>query len=119
MQDINRLIDELLTRELRPNTREDLGTFRQELAAGTLSADDARYIRALHARVVEGGVPKTRETAEQEAVLSAKPDEVESLQAALAESRKRERALMAERDQLQSTVADLRRELGALKAGKG
>ena len=119
MQDINRLIDELLTRELRPNTREDLGTFRKELAAGTLSNDDARYIRALHARVVEGGVPTASAPADEDDAPNAKPAEIEGLKAELAASRQREQALIAERDQLHSTVADLRKELDALKAGKG
>ena len=121
MQDIDRLIDELLARELRPNTREDLGVFRQELAAGTLSAGDATYIRALHARVVGGGVPISQEEQEDDGQAAAKSTEVEMLQAELAESRRREQALAAERDQLQSTVAGLRRELDELRrdASKG
>ncbi len=45
--------------------------------------------------------------------------EVERLQAALAESQKREQALAAERDRLQGVVAELRKELAALKASKG
>ncbi len=116
--DLNRLIEELLARELRPNTREDIGTFRQELAAGTLSADDARYIRALHARVVEGGVPKARKIEEKNVQTSSEYTGSESLQAALAEARQREQALTAERDRLQNMVADLRREIDALKAEK-
>lgn len=113
--DLNGLIDELLTHEIRPNMREDLGTFRQQLAAGTLAADDARYVRALHARVVGGGVPKAQRK-NDDAQAAAEPSEVERLQAALAESQRREHALVAERDRLQSEVADLRRQLEALNA---
>jgi septal ring factor EnvC (AmiA/AmiB activator) len=107
--DLNKLIDELLERELRPNTREDLGTFRKELAAGTLSKDDARYIRGLHARVIGGGVPKAPDQADDDDHTA--PDEVARLQAELAQSRQREQALAAE-------VAELRKEIDALKAGK-
>ena len=113
--DINQLIDELLARELRPNTREDLGEFRQQNAAGTLAADDARYIRALHARVVGGGVPKAAKPSAGEATDGAAPSEVARLQAELAGVRQREQALAAERDQLQKTVAELRQEIDALK----
>jgi hypothetical protein len=116
MQDLNKLIDELLKRELRPNTREDLATWRKEIAAGTLSADDARYLRALHARVVEGVVPKARATPPDERGPSAHTSEGESLKSALAEAHQREQALAAERDRLQGEVAALRRELDALKA---
>ena len=83
MQDLNRLIDELLKRELRPSTREDLATWSKDIAAGTLSSDDDRYIRALHARVVTGGVPKARETPARDA---PSPSEIDSLKAALAEA---------------------------------
>jgi hypothetical protein len=109
--DLNTLIDELLARELRPNTREDLGTFREELAAGKLSADDAKYIRALHKRVVEGGAPKRK----AEPADDTEPGEAETLKASLADAQKREQALIAERDQLQKTVAELRQEIEALK----
>jgi hypothetical protein len=112
MQDLDKLIDELLKRELRPNTRDDLAAWRKEIAAGTLSADDQRYIRALHARVVGGGVPKARETPERNA---PSPFEIESLKAALAEAKQREQALVAERDRLQGEVAALRKELEASK----
>jgi FtsZ-binding cell division protein ZapB len=114
MQDLNKLIDELLARELRPNTREDLGEFRQQIAAGTLSADDDRYIRGLHERVVGGGVPKAKKRAETEGAAAP----VVGLQAELSALKQREQALVAERDQLQSTVAALRQELEALKSGK-
>ena len=117
MQDINKLIDELLKRELRPSTREDLEAWRKEIAAGTLSADDARYIRALHARIVEGGMPKAPEKPETEAP-SANSGDLESLRSALAESRQREAALIAERDRLQGEIAALRLEIAALKAAK-
>lgn len=113
--DLNRLIDELLKRELRPNTREDLGEFRQQLAAGTLAADDAKYIRALHARVVGGGVPTAEKPPSDGAQGAAAPSEVARLQAELAALRQREQALTAERDQLQKTVAELRQEIDALK----
>ena len=113
--DLNKLIDELLTRELRPNTREDLGEFRQQIAAGTLSADDDKYIRALHARVVGGGVPKAEKPQRDEATVGAAPSEVARLQAELAGVRQREQALAAERDQLQKTVAELREEIDALR----
>jgi len=116
--DLDRLIDELLKRDLRPNVREDLGTFRQQLAAGTLADDDARYIRALHTRVVKGGVPKAQPKEERDKA-AAKASEVERLQAALAEAQGREQALAAERDRLQQEVAELRRELEALKAKAG
>jgi hypothetical protein len=118
MEDLNPLIDELLKRELRPNTREDLAAWRKEVAAGTLSADDARYIRALHARVVAGKAPAPKKKEGADGHAAAEPSEVERLQAALAETRRREEALAAERDTLQATIADLRRELDALKASK-
>lgn len=117
MQDLIKLIDELLKRELRPNTRDDLETWRKEIAAGTLADDDARYIRGLHARVVGGGVPKAREPRPGDAQGSA-PGGTESLQADLAASRQREAALIAERDRLQGEVSALRAEIAALKAGK-
>ena len=118
MEDLNPLIDELLKRELRPNTREDLTAWRKEIAAGTLSAGDARYIRALHARVVAGNVPAAKKIDDSDGHADAEPS-VEQLQAALAEARRREEALAAERDTLQAAIADLRRELDALKASKG
>lgn len=111
MQDLKKLIDELLARELRPNTRDDLTTWRQELASGALSAGDERYIRALHERVVGGGVPKAKERVDEEDGPGAGIRDVARLQAEVAK-------LTAERDQLQSTVADLRQEIEALKAGK-
>jgi len=119
MQDLNPLIDELLKRELRPSTREDLAAWRKEIAAGTLSADDARYIRALHARVVAGGAPKARANVKDDANdgdADADASEVETLKSALAEARQREQTLIAERDSLQGEVAALRQELDALKA---
>lgn len=118
MQDLTKLIDELLKRELRPNTREDLEAWRKEIAAGTLSDDDARYIRALHARIVEGGVPKAREPRDDKAP-APKSGEVDSVKAALAAAQEREQALIAERDRLQGEVAALRQEIEALKAAKG
>lgn len=118
MQDLNKLIDELLARELRPNTREDLATWREEIAAGTLSDDDARYIRGLHERVVGGGVPKAKKR-DDVAPSVSNPSEAARLQADLAAAKQREQALIAERDQLQATVAALRQEIEALKAGKG
>jgi hypothetical protein len=116
MQDLNPLIDELLKRELRPSTREDLATWRKEIAAGTLSADDARYIRALHARVVGGGAPKARETVSDDDDAHTSASDVESLRSALAEAKRREAALIAERDRLQGEVTALRQELDGLKA---
>lgn len=117
MQDLTKLIDELLKRELRPNTREDLVTWRKEIASGTLADDDARYIRGLHARIVEGGLPKAREPRKDE-TQAPKSGEIEDLRSELAEAREREAALAAERDRLQSEVAALRQEIEALKAGK-
>ena len=117
MQDLIKLIDELLKRELRPNTREDLETWRKEIAAGTLADDDARYIRGLHARVVGGGVPKAREPVKGEAA-ALKSSEVDSLRSELSEARQSETALAAERDRLQSEIAALRAEIEALKADK-
>ncbi len=116
MQDIEKLIDELLKQELRPNTREDLAVWRKENATGTLAADDARYIRALHARVV-GGEPAARETRD-DAPPSGKA-KGDTLQTELAAARRREEALIAERDRLQDEVAALRREVEAMKANKG
>jgi hypothetical protein len=117
MQDLTKLIDELLKRELRPNTREDLETWRKEIAAGTLADDDARYIRGLHARIVEGGVPKMREPSKGEAA-ALKSGEADGLKAALAAAQEREQALVAERDRLQDEIAALRQEIEALKTGK-
>jgi len=116
--DIGKLIDELLTHELRPNTREDLATWRGELAAGALSKDDARYIRALHARVVLGGVAKA-EDVEDEPEDEVTPSEVARLREELAASRQREQALAGERDRMEREIAALRSEIDALKAGKG
>ena len=117
MQDLEKLIDELLKRELRPNTRNDLETWRKEIASGTLSDDDARYIRALHGRVVGGGAPKAQAPREQEA-SAPKSGDADDLRAELAAAREREAALAAERDRLQGEVEALRREIEALKAGK-
>ena len=120
MQDLNELIGELLARELRPNTREDLGVFRQQLAAGTLAPEDARYIRALHERVVGGGAPKLPKAQREKPEPAAPPSEVERLRAEVAALRQREAALVAERDELQKTIGDLRQELDALRsASKG
>src|SRR6185503_8536512 len=99
MQDIDRLIDDILAREIRATTREEMATFRKELAAGTLADDDARYVRALHARIV-GGVPKAQDTIE-ESQADTKPADIDALRAALAQSQQREKALEAERDRLQ------------------
>jgi hypothetical protein len=118
MQDLNKLIGELLKRELRPNTREDLETWRKEIAAGTLADDDARYIRALHARIVEGGVPKAREPRADDAP-APKSGEIEGLRSELAEACQREAALAAERDRLEAEVAALRQEIETLKVAKG
>jgi hypothetical protein len=115
MQDLERLIEELLARDLRPNSREQLAAFRQELAARTLSDDDARYIRAFHARVVGGGAPMARDNNES-AQAGPKSFDVDSLQAELARSRLREKALEADRDRLQRLANDLRKEIDALKA---
>lgn len=117
MQDLEKLIDELLKRELRPNTRDDLAAWRKEVAAGTLAADDARYIRALHARVVEGVAPKAAAPSDDDAPAPAS-GEIDGLRAELAAARERETALAAERDRLQGEVAALRREIEALRAGK-
>lgn len=118
MQDLDKLIDELLKRELRPNTREDLAAWRKEIAAGTLSDDDARYVRALHARVVAGGVAKARETRSDDPQRS-RSGEIENVRSELAEARRREETLIAERDRLREEVAALRQEIEVLKAGKG
>ncbi len=117
MQDLEKLIDELLKRELRPSTRDDLQTWRKEIAAGTLSADDARYIRGLHARVVEGGAPKAQAAPEEDSP-APKSGDADGLRAELAAARQREAALAAERDRLQGEIDALRREIEALKAGK-
>lgn len=117
MHDLEKLIDELLKRELRPNTRDDLETWRKEIAAGTLSADDARYIRGLHARVVAGGAPRAQ-AAPEEDPPPPNSGEADGLRAELAAARQREAALAAERDRLQGEVDALRRDIEALKAGK-
>jgi hypothetical protein len=117
MQDIDRLIDDILAREIRATTREEMATFRKELAAGTLADDDARYVRALHARIVGGGLPKAQDTIE-ESQAGTKPADIDALRAALAQSQQREKALEAERDRLQRLVGDLRKEIDALKAEK-
>ena len=118
MQDIEKIIDELLKQELRPNTRDDLAVWRKENATGTLAADDARYIRALYARVIGGGAPAPGETHAGEPSGGKAVSDSDALQAALAEARRREEALIAERDRLQREVAALRQELEALKAAK-
>ena len=117
MQDIDRLIDDILAREIRATTREELGTFRKELAAGTLADDDARYVRALHARIVGGGLPKAQDTSE-DGQAGPTPADTDALRAALAQSQQREKALEADRDRLQRLVGDLRKEIDALKAEK-
>jgi len=116
--DLNKLIDELLAREIRSHTREDLATWRKEIAAGTLAKDDERYIRGLHARVVDGKVPAPKKKEDADGQSDAEPSEVERLRAALADAKRREEALAAERDALQATIADLRREIAALTASK-
>ncbi len=98
MSDTAKLIDELLARQLLPETRSDLETFQQDVKAGQLDATDERYVRGLHARLLgDGGddpipVERTREELE---------DEIEDLKADL-----------ADRD---ARIAELEREVAALR----
>jgi len=98
MSDTAKLIDELLARQLLPETRNDLETFKQDLEAGQLDAADERYVRGLHARLLGDGnddpipVERTREELE---------DEIDDLKADL-----------ADRD---ARIAELEREVAALR----
>jgi len=98
MSDTAKLIDELLARQLLPETRNDLETFKQDLEAGQLDAADERYVGGLHARLLGDGnddpipVERTREELE---------DEIDDLKADL-----------ADRD---ARIAELEREVAALR----
>jgi hypothetical protein len=57
------LIKELLaTGSMNEDTTGDLNRWLEESAAGTLHADDAEYIAALHARVTGAPLPEQVET---------------------------------------------------------
>ncbi len=98
MSDSAKLIDELLARQLLPETRGDLETFKQDLEAGQLDAADERYVRGLHARLLGDGsddpIPLERTREELEG-------EIEDLKADL-----------ADRD---ARIAELEREVVALR----
>ena len=61
---VDALIKELLaTGSMNEETTADLNRWLAEAAAGTLHADDAEYIAALHARITGAPLPETVETA--------------------------------------------------------
>lgn len=92
---VDALIKELLaTGSMNEETTADLNRWLAESAAGTLHADDAAYIEALHAKVTGAPLP-------EEPVAAAEPVQLDGL--TLAEWR--DRALAAEA------------ELATLKAG--
>ncbi len=123
MQDIGTLIDELLARDLLSNTRANLKAFREEHAAGTLAADDERYIRALYERVILGEAPKPVRAAadddEDDDVPAAAASELAALRSENEALRRTVETLTAERDQLNATVIALRSELAVLKPAPG
>ena len=47
-------INALLNRDILPNTRADLAAFKAAASAGTLDADDERYICRLYERLCSG-----------------------------------------------------------------
>lgn len=61
---VDALIKELLaTGSMNEDTTADLNRWLEESVAGTLHADDAEYIAALHARVTGAPLPDATETA--------------------------------------------------------
>ena len=98
---VDALIKELLaTGSMNEDTTTDLNRWLEESAAGTLSADDADYIAALHAKITGAPLPDAIETA-------AEPTRLDGLSV----EDWRERALRAEaelaalRDSIASTSA--------------
>ncbi|WP_423067349.1 hypothetical protein [Devosia sp. CN2-171] len=64
------LIKELLaTGSMNEDTTGDLNRWLEESAAGTLHADDAEYIAALHAKVTGAPLPEPVETVAEPARL--------------------------------------------------
>lgn len=62
---VDALIKELLaTGSMNEDTTADLNRWLAESAAGTLHADDAEYIAALHAKLTGAPLPETAEAAE-------------------------------------------------------
>lgn len=62
---VDALIKELLaTGSMNEDTTADLNRWLEESTAGTLSADDADYIAALHAKITGAPLPDPVETVE-------------------------------------------------------
>jgi polyhydroxyalkanoate synthesis regulator phasin len=100
---VERLVQELIdTGAMTEETVADLERMRDEFRAGTLSADDADYLVALHRRITEA--PAVEE------VLSA--DEAADLKGEL-------EAALARAEAAEAEVTALREELAALKAAAG
>jgi hypothetical protein len=97
---VDDLIRELLaTGEMNEDTAADLNRMLAEQQAGTLHADDAAYIRALHARITGNAASAT----EPEAEVSG-PERLDGLTIA----DWRDRAMKAE-----AALAEVREQLAA------
>ena len=92
------LIDQLLARNLMPETRADLEDFRKDAAAGTLDREDERYVRALYERLTGEGAGA--------AALADEPD-VDTLEDEIATLKQQ----LAERD---ARIAELEAKLAAV-----
>ncbi len=67
---VDALIKELLaTGSMNEDTTADLNRWLEESAAGTLAADDADYIAALHAKITGAPLPEVIEAAAEPARL--------------------------------------------------
>ncbi|MGV3491659.1 MAG: hypothetical protein ACO1OG_10090 [Devosia sp.] len=69
---VDALIKELLTKGMNEDTTADLNRWLAEHEAGTLHADDAAYIAALHARITGAPAP-------EEIVEVAEPARIDGL----------------------------------------
>jgi len=93
---VEALIKELLaTGSMNEDTTADLNRWAAEATAGTLNADDAAYIEALHAKITGAPIPEVSETAE--------PSRIDGL--TLADWRDRALRAEAELAQLKDTVS--------------
>jgi hypothetical protein len=94
---VDALIKELLaTGSMNEDTTADLNRWLAESAAGTLHADDAAYIQALHAKVTGAPLP-------EEPVAAAEPAQLDGL--SLAQWRDRALAAEAELTALKDSIA--------------
>jgi len=114
------LIDRLLkSGKISADTREDLETYREDLAEGELDQADRRYIQALAERVLgEGGAASTadadaedEEAYDEEEVDEELIEELESWQARAEEAEAEVEELRARVEELEAEVARLQEAL--------